>query len=447
MRFQRFFTILVGVFLAFAGISSVALAEKPLIRDFIGLNGHFHFKPELYAPTCRLVRNYHNINWDVATPGDPINFPVCVNKVNWNTVYGAWARKGFDTNVCLMFGSFGPPHRKDYQKLWRDNLNWAEDYGYEVARGLSNGSLATSIEIGNEPGVEFDDLLFQDVFTRIAKGVRRADPEMKIITCTAHLAQADKYHKDLRETFASPGIQELFDVISVHVYSEKLEKDQAHPWERSYPEDPEIDYLTRVKDVIAWRDAHVPEKEIWITEFGYDACTDRAMERREGWFEKLGWMGQTELQQAQWLVRSLLCFSALEVDRSYIYFYDDKDKASVHAASGLTRNFEPKPAYWAVKQFYELLGEYRLNRVIREEVGELYVYEYINDVSGLLWVLWSPTGHERSYNLTLRQFPSRKFKLYGMATTDGPAPSVIHERVGQSLSLEVGESPVYVRFD
>lgn len=342
---MRYLLQLISLLLAFSCLSIQALAdERPLIRDFVGLNGHYNFKPDLYRPTCRLVRNYHNINWDVASPGDPITFPVCVNKVNWESFYSKWKKHGIETNVCLMFGSFGPSN-KDYQSIWGENLSWAEDYGYAVAKGLSSKQLATSIEIGNEPGESFDDELFQKVFKGIATGVRRADPDMKILTCTVHAMRGDKYHKQLSETFSDPELLPLFDVISVHVYSEKTEEDQVHPWERSYPEDPSIDYLARIDEVIAWRHQNAPRKEVWITEFGYDACTDAAMEQRDGWFKKLGWTGQTELQQAQWLVRSMLCFAALDVDRAYIYFYDDKDKASIHAASGLTRNFKPKPAY------------------------------------------------------------------------------------------------------
>lgn len=443
---MRHLSQLICLSLVFACLSVEASEyERPLMRDFIGLNGHYNFKPELYRPTCRLVRNYHNINWDVAAPGDPITFPICVNKVNWETFYAKWKKHDLETNACLMFGSFGAGH-KDYQTLWGENLDWAEDYGYAVAKGLSDKELATSIEIGNEPGKPFNDDLFQKVFKSIATGVRRADPDMKILTCTVHAGPADKYHKQLSETFSDPKLLPYFDVLSVHVYSEKAEKDQMHPWERSYPEDSSIDYLTRVDEIIDWRDRNAPGKEVWITEFGYDACSDAAMKKREGWFKKLGWTGQTELEQAQWLVRSMLCFTARDVDRAYIYFYDDKDKASIHASSGLTRNFKPKPAYWAVKQFYELLGDYRLSRVISEVEGDLYAYEFVDDTGQLIWVLWSPTGSGRSKKVTLQQLASEEYEIIPMATVDSDMADVVVSKSGSGLALEVGESPVYICF-
>ena len=45
--------------LLFRGATGLVAEEtRPLLRDFIGLNGHtVQFKPELYQPACRLVRD------------------------------------------------------------------------------------------------------------------------------------------------------------------------------------------------------------------------------------------------------------------------------------------------------------------------------------------------------------------------------------------------------
>ena len=50
----------VGPGLAQAGAKD---KSKPLMRDFLGLNAHFTVKPELYKPVCRLLRNYHSIQF------------------------------------------------------------------------------------------------------------------------------------------------------------------------------------------------------------------------------------------------------------------------------------------------------------------------------------------------------------------------------------------------
>ena len=81
-----------------------------------------------------------------------------------------------------------------------------------------------------------------------------------------------------------------------------------------------------------------------MTEFGWDASTKPAP--ATGTFSK--WAGSTETEQAQYLVRSFLLFSKLDVTRAYIFFFDDKDEPQVHGSSGLTRNGRPKPAFHAV---------------------------------------------------------------------------------------------------
>jgi hypothetical protein len=104
-------TAIQSVLLVFLSVH-VAVGEdkpRPLLKEFIGVNGHFSFKPELYKQVCRLVRNYHNIPWDVKQPGDPPTFPVCVNRVDWkNHVYGRWTDAGFEVDICAQFDSFGP---------------------------------------------------------------------------------------------------------------------------------------------------------------------------------------------------------------------------------------------------------------------------------------------------------------------------------------------------
>ena len=63
-------------------------------------------------------------------------------------------------------------------------------------------------------------------------------------------------------------------MLAVHVYPEVAQ----HPtWERSYPENPKLlRYLNDIEALCRWRDEHAPEKEVWVTEFGYDSSTKPA---------------------------------------------------------------------------------------------------------------------------------------------------------------------------
>src|SRR5262249_41669365 len=137
----------------------------------------------------------------------------------------------------------------------------------------------------------------------------------------------------------------------------------------------------------------------WITEFGWDASTKPA--KPTGDFSK--WVGVTDSQQAQYLVRSFLVFSAMDVDRAYIYFFNDSDEPSLHASSGITRNFTPKPSFHAVAHLFRTLGDYRFKRALVQDPGKLYVYEYRNATkpNQQIWVVWSPTGSKREQEMTL----------------------------------------------
>ncbi len=443
---------ILGVFLALllpAGPAADEAAPAPLFRDFMGLNGHFPFKPTLYRPACRLVRNYHNMDWDVDRPGDRPTFPVCVNRVNWKDLYGAWRREGFEIDVCAQFGRFGRDN-PDYPKLWEGNETWARTYGLEMARCLGPSGpekLCTSIEIGNEPGRKFDDALYRKIFRAMAEGIREGDPKVKIVTCTVQAREADDYAKSLDETFSAPDLAGLFDVVNVHTYALKARAPGQSPWDRSFPEDPAIDYLRIVDEVKAWRDRKAPGKAVWVTEFGWDACTDAAMKRRTGWFKKLNWTGVTDLQQAQYLIRSFFLFAERRIDRAYVYYYDDSDEPSVHAASGLTRRFRPKPSFWAVRHLQATLGDYRFDRVVRQEPGDLYVYEFIHgaDPARKVWAAWSPTGSGREREVTLQGLPQALLKVVRMPTADGEVPAVECRGEGPgTVRLTVTESPAYL---
>ncbi|RFS24699.1 hypothetical protein DVR12_05720 [Chitinophaga silvatica] len=435
-------------------------ASKPLFKDFMGINGHVTFKPALYGQVCRLVRNYHNMNWDAEKPGDSLHLPFTNNNINWQKdVYGPWKEHGFETDICLQFLGFGPSV-KDYQQRWAGKESWAREYGKVMSAYFGpSGSekLCTSMEIDNEPGSFFDSTLFKKLFKEMAQGIREGDPKVKILTPAVKAGRLDKYSQDLGSMYGSDEMLPLYDVINVHTYP-TIDKGMfdENVWNRSFPEDKDLYYFKMVTETIDWRDKHAKDKEIWVTEFGYDACTDSAMLKRKDWALKLNWQGTTDLQQAQYLVRSFLLFSALDIQRAYLYYYDDNDEASVHAASGITRHFAPKTAFWAVKQLYQTLGEYRFRKIIQQQPGKAYVYEFVkgSDNNDIIWVAWSPTGvrtdKKKNYQpvqttIALYNIPGDVVQIQGMAVNENSSQKIDFKKNNQtSISLTISESPVYI---
>ena len=414
--------------------TGLVYGEKPLMKDFIGVNGHtVQFKAELYRPVCEVVRDYHPMVWDVTATRNDTTFPFAENKVHWiKHVYGPWKEAGFDIDLCLMFGGFKP-------EQWQNKAADSYKYGKAVAKFFGPSgkqNICSSIEIGNEPG-KYSDQDYRIIFKNMAKGIRTGDSKVKILTCAAEPGESTDYSKSL-ECFM--GLNDLYDVITLHTYAQA----EGWPtWRRSYPEDDSIDYLTRITDTINWRDKNAAGKGIWITEFGWDSCTSSAMAQRKKPFDK--WMGVTDLEQARYLVRSLLVFSGIDVERAYIYFFNDDDKASVHAGAGLTRNFKPKMSYYAVSHLYHTLGEYRFEKVIRQD-KDCYIYQYSNNNKPTEKILaaWSPTGSDKYLDIEL-EIAGKVSKAQKMPLDDGPAPVIeLKKTENDKYSLEISESPVYI---
>jgi hypothetical protein len=224
----------------------------------------------------------------------------------------------------------------------------------------------------------------------------------------------------------------LFDVVNIHQYAEV---DGWPTWRRSSPEEPAGHFLENIGHVLTWRAQHAPEKEVWLTEFGWDAATMSTPPK--GDFAK--WIGNaTETQQAQWIVRAWLALAATELDRAYLYFFNDDDESQMHGASGITRRFEPKPSYHAAAWLQRTLGEFRYAKTLRaDEVWALEFSHATSDVRAI--AVWRPDGGEASVEIPCARRPT-SVSLMPLAAEPPPAPA--HEWSGEKLRLTAGPSPV-----
>lgn len=401
------------------------------MRDFIGLNVHFTFRPELFRPVCQLVRNYHPVAWDL---GDDTSlssrFPVARNGVDWGVTYRRWKNADFGIDASLQMETI-PPAK------WKNLDTDAQEYGEQVAwLGPAHAHLVQSFEIGNEPA-NWDDTNYARLFHAMAIGLRSGDPKLKIVTAAMSAEpKPDRYSKSVT---ALDGLDYFYDVLSVHTYSFL----EGWPtWRRVWPEHADIPYLKVVQDMIAWRNAHVPSKEIWVTEFGYDAGTGK-----KGTGDFARWTGCSETEQAQWIVRSFLLFSSMDVQRAYLYFFNDDDEAKLHGASGITRGFKPKPSYYAMAHLYQTLGDYRFSRIVKQDKDDLDLFEYTNPDKPKepIWVAWSPTGTQREVERGVELPPHAEIeKAERMPLKPGDAPIVPIITDSNLPQLPISESPLYV---
>jgi hypothetical protein len=417
--------------------SANADAERPLMRDFIGINGHtVQFKPDLYRPVSRLARDYHPVEWDLCQSTSKLPpFPLARNGVDWSEVYGSWRAKGWDIDACLMIETV---KQQDWKNLELDARAYGETFAREFGPS-GNRRLVESVEIGNEPG-KWEDADYSRIFKAMAEGIRAGDPKLRILTCNVTTGKSGEYEKSVSCVEKFPG---LFDVLNVHTYAQI---ENWPTWRRSFPEDPKLPhYLRDVSDLCHWRDANAAGKPVWVTEFGYDSSTKPA--DASGDFSK--WVGVTDTQQAQWLVRSLLVFSSMPVERAYIYFFNDEDEPRLHASSGVTRHFKPKPSFYALEHLQRLLGEYRFERSVTSQAATLRVQEYRNNSNKIVWVAWSPTGEGRSFTTVLDGTPGKFLGAQHMPlhATELPANPGARQIAPGRVEVSVDESPAYLLFE
>jgi hypothetical protein len=413
-----------------------AVETRPLMRDFIGINGHtVAFKPELYRPVCGWVRDYHPVQWDLGKETAQLpEFPLAKNGVDWNLVYGSWRAQGWNIDACLQFESV---KQADWKNIEADARAYGRAFAHEFGPS-GQRKLVDAVEIGNEPG-QWRDADYTRLFKAMAAGLRAGDPKLKIATCNLTTGKSGDYEKSID---CVAGCLELCDVLNVHSYAQL----EGWPtWRRSFPEDPMLPhYLQDVDALCRWRDAHAPRKPVWLTEFGYDSST-KAPEPT-GDFAK--WIGVNDTQQAQWLVRSLLVFSAMPVQRAYIFYFNDEDQPSLHASAGITRHFQPKASYYALTHLQRVLGEYRFQNIVTNETGRLRVQEYRNGPKKIIWAVWSPTGNGKVFIATLDHTPGRLVNAQRMPLTAAPSiPPVEPQADARRVTVQVDESPLYLFFE
>lgn len=407
--------------------------KRPLFRDFVGLNEtHLHGvdRAKSYRPLGGLLRDYHSASSDL---GDDSKFAGSMPKGrdgrDWGQLYRDLAKAGWRTIISLMFERLAP-------KEWKDLANDTAAYARRFAKAHALGkdeSRIEAVEIGNEPG-EFSDEEYRIILEAMGEAFHEVAPKLKVATAAVTAGPSHKFYKSVE---CLDGVADCYDVLTVHTYAEI----EGWPtWERSYPEDSRLqNYLADIRRLATWRDEHASGKEIWITEFGYDAI-DLPSDPAGEWKH---WRGLTDLQQAQWTVRSWLVFATLPVTRAYYFFFNDQGEPKMHHASGMTRDRVRRPVFFATAHLQAALGDFRLARIVLEEPGRAIVLEFTHerDAARRVWVAWSPTGDGRTTEFVLPKLPGRVERAERMPLSEERVTAPLPDA---ARKVTLTESPLYL---
>lgn len=283
-------------------------------------------------------------------------------------------------------------------------------------------------------------------------GVKQADPEMKyvfggLVGLSLSYIQAMKLWSDHYRNGSFPA-----DVINVHHYCNTRGK--QHPKETAYGISPEEDGLKeRLEKLVKWRNANLPDKEIWLTEFGWDTDSATYQSAAKGHKRYPDGITMNEIQ-GQWLVRAFLAGSAAGLDRMMMFLANDIKgyTLGVYGSCGFfTVDGEYKPSWYYVKTMKTALAGMVFDGECTSAATDVRIYRYKDRTTGkLAYALWCPTSdgtrHDR-YRLRLDYSSAKDALLISLADQKDTGEKQTLSVVAGEVEVDVSERPVFLVVD
>lgn len=282
-------------------------------------------------------------------------------------------------------------------------------------------------------------------------GVKNADPDIKYVHgglafILPDYLKAMKLWSDYHRDGSFPA-----DVLNVHHYCNT--RNEQHPEGEAHGISPEDDHLKeKLQKLVKWRNENLPDKEIWLSELGWDTDSTTYQSAAKG--HRLFPKGITmEEIQGQWLVRGYLACAAAGVDRMMMFLANDL-KNYPHGVYGkcgfITVNEEYKPSWYYVKTLKSALTGMVFLDEYSSENKYVWIYRFKNPETGKgAYVVWCPTADgtaENDYKLIL----SGKVETATKISLADKHETGISEKLkidGNSVTTDVGERPVIILTD
>ncbi len=359
-------------------------------------------------------------------------------------------------------------HASDTNKVGLNALEWIE-MGNEP-EGSWNGihNYYSAYQLAALTSAAYDGHCRTMTSTAINKGyhlgVKNADPNMKAamagvsavsneyITALCYWMKANREDRSV-----------ALDAFNVHCYMTKqiTLPNGGTAYVGVSPEEAGI--VNTLSQLIKIRDKYYPEKEVWITEFGWDTNQSYATSTSSHAYsnEETGVSYTGREVQAMWLTRTYLLLSAAGIDKATMYMCEDcgvdTEAVGKYGSAGVIgyRYDEngnmveyKKDSYYYLYTLKNTLGNYTFNKQIEAYDENVMIYEYKTAEGKTAYAVWCPTSDGtvvNNYQLLINSnsatiVENENGNIYGKKT------DVKSDSLGY-ISVNVSEKPVYVVVD
>ena len=221
---------------------------------------------------------------------------------------------------------------------------------------------------------------------------------------------------------------------------------------------PEEGKLKEVMSIfVNLRDKYYSDKEVWITEFGWD--TNQSYTTETSSHAYANYTGRQV--QAMWLTRSYLLLSSCGVDKATMYMCEDagidsevSGKYGTCGVIGYERDENgntvevKKDSYFYLYTLKNTLGDFSFKREITAYDENVMIYEYESKDGRTAYAVWCKTSDgtvSENYQLGINASSATLVEaVYG--DIDGVRTSLTSDSLGY-VSINVSENPVYVLVD
>lgn len=442
------------------------------MNTLIGGNSWWYGDTTTFQP-LGMVRAYH----DLKRSGS-VNLTDPLDMEGYDAFYGRNLTASYEIYPCLQGNADGTDNKPTFggdpllpesYRIHADNMwQWAARYGRNTSIPLSSVRVLSYqtkkvglgylnfLENWNEEdkwwagaGPHFTPFQFAAMSSAdydghlgtmgATVGIKNADPTMKMVmgglaSTSPDFIKGMKLWADANRGGSFPA-----DVLNFHYYARINDEGVS----------PEADhFLDRMQNLVRYRNYNLPDKEIWLSEFGWDV-EGGSLQQAKGHTQWPNNGFDSEQLQGIWLVRSYLFLAKAGIDRAQMYTIGDAGGGwGTYATSGLVTYDGVKRKSW----YYLSTLKNRLTDMVY--VGEvesgnpnvlIYKFKSLTGSNGV-YAIWSPTSNGTTvpnYALIMGGTPS----VANSVALTGGNPNGTQTALtisGNVVHVNVSESPVFV---